>query len=311
MFSTRTWVYLSCAVAVIFMLAPRSFADVLNCSSDDGRRHYCAVDTRGGVQMVKQHSDASCQQGSTWDFDRGGIWVDRGCRADFQVGQGWGQGDRGYGVLSCSSDDERRHYCPGEIYGEVQVLEQRSGSACRQGYSWGYDRGGIWVDHGCRADFAITREWHHHHDQGGQVVTCSSDDDHRHLCAVDINGGVRFVQQRSGSPCELGRSWGFNQKGIWVDHGCRADFAIEASWSREDTGWDRDHDQGGNSDQDQILNCSSDDGRRRYCAADTRGGVQLFKQHSDAACQQNYSWGFDRGGIWVDHGCRADFQIVR
>ncbi|AXC09395.1 hypothetical protein ACPOL_0008 [Acidisarcina polymorpha] len=35
------------------------------------------------------------------------------------------------------------------------MVRQRSGSACTQGYSWGYDQGGIWVDHGCRADFAL------------------------------------------------------------------------------------------------------------------------------------------------------------
>ena len=35
------------------------------------------------------------------------------------------------------------------------MTNQRSGAACQQGYSWGYDRSGIWVDHGCRADFMV------------------------------------------------------------------------------------------------------------------------------------------------------------
>jgi len=30
--------------------------------------------------------------------------------------------------------------------------------ACMQGYSWGYDEGGIWVDHGCRAYFRVEFE---------------------------------------------------------------------------------------------------------------------------------------------------------
>jgi hypothetical protein len=50
---------------------------------------------------------------------------------------------------------------------------------------------------------------------------------------------------------------------------------------------------------------------RHYCQADTRGGVQLIKQRSDSSCRQGRSWGFDRRGIWVDHGCRADFQVGR
>src|SRR3954452_22244847 len=47
----------------------------MTCSSDDMRRHYCSADTRGGVQMVRQHSDAACIQGRTWGYDQRGIWV--------------------------------------------------------------------------------------------------------------------------------------------------------------------------------------------------------------------------------------------
>ena len=71
---------------------------------------------------------------------------------------------------------------------------------------------------------------------------------------------------------------------------------------------DRNSYQGG---QDQVVSCSSDDMHRHYCPADTRGGVRLFKQRSDSSCRQGYSWGYDRRGIWVDHGCRADFQVIR
>lgn len=99
------------------------------------------------------------------------------------------------------------------------------------------------------------------------------------------------------------------------DHGCRADFAIEGGrrgdWDRDHR--DRDHDgyRGDGSDQGQVVSCSSDDMHRHYCPADTRGGVQLVKQNSDSSCRKGRSWGFDRRGIWVDHGCRADFQVGR
>ncbi len=59
----------------------------------------------------------------------------------------------------------------------------------------------------------------------------------------------------------------------------------------------------------QTVSCYSDDGRRRYCDADTRRGVQLIRQRSGAPCQQGYSWDYDSSGIWVDHGCRADFRV--
>jgi hypothetical protein len=59
--------------------------DIITCASNDGRRVYCDADTRNGVQLVEQHSNVPCRQGSTWGYDRRGIWVDRGCRADFEV----------------------------------------------------------------------------------------------------------------------------------------------------------------------------------------------------------------------------------
>jgi len=62
-------------------------ANIVTCSSDDMRRNYCAADTRDGVRLVRQRGDASCRQGSTWGYDRRGIWVDRGCRADFAIGR--------------------------------------------------------------------------------------------------------------------------------------------------------------------------------------------------------------------------------
>jgi hypothetical protein len=59
-----------------------------------------------------------------------------------------------------------------------------------------------------------------------------------------------------------------------------------------------------------IVSCASN-GRRQYCDADTRGGVTLQRQRSDAECRQGSSWGFDKRGIWVDRGCRADFEVGR
>jgi hypothetical protein len=154
----------------------------------------------------------------------------------------------------------------------------------------------------------------------GQTISCSSDDGKRHYCPADSQGRVRLVQQRSESPCQEGYSWGSGGRGLWVDHGCRADFAIEGGrggWDR-----DRDHDRDRDGDHDgylgnqgsaqgQLVSCSSDDMHRHYCPADTRDGVQLIKQRSDSSCRQGHSWGFDRRGIWVDHGCRADFQVGR
>jgi hypothetical protein len=58
---------------------------VVRCSSDDGRRKDCPTSITGDVELMEQRSKFDCIQGSTWDHDSNGIWVDRGCRADFIV----------------------------------------------------------------------------------------------------------------------------------------------------------------------------------------------------------------------------------
>ena len=148
-------------VALAATTAPAASAQTITCSSDNGRRNYCPVDTRGGVQMVRQRSGSPCTQGSTWGFDRRGIWVDRGCRADFLVRSGGRPGGPGYGSgrpgqsITCSSDNGRRNYCSADTHRGVQLVRQRSDARCIQGSTWGYDRRGIWVDRGCRADFVV------------------------------------------------------------------------------------------------------------------------------------------------------------
>lgn len=142
---------------------------VITCASEDGHRHYCDADTRGGVSLGRQHSESPCVQGRSWGYDRRGIWVDRGCRADFVLEANHGgllgglRGDRdddrgrdgNSRTITCSSDDGERHHCSADTSRGVHLVNQRSGSACVEGKTWGYDQRSIWVDKGCRADFAV------------------------------------------------------------------------------------------------------------------------------------------------------------
>ncbi len=147
----------------------------LYCASDDGRRHYCNADTRGGVRLVQQRSGSACIQGRTWGYDRNGIWVDRGCRAEFETNARYSGNEGYYGrdrsrdqyygrnrgrsvqTFYCESGDMRRHWCSEGLTGQVRLVRQRSDSPCIQGRTWGRDRGGVWVDRGCRADFEVVR----------------------------------------------------------------------------------------------------------------------------------------------------------
>ena len=64
---------------------PGATGQVFRCESQDNRMRRCNVAVYRGVQMQRRLSDSPCIQGSTWGWDRNGIWVDRGCRADFLV----------------------------------------------------------------------------------------------------------------------------------------------------------------------------------------------------------------------------------
>ena len=144
-----------------------------------------------------------------------------------------------------------------------------------------------------------------------QEFYCASDDMRRHYCNADTRGGVRLVRQRSDAACIQGRTWGYDRRGVWVDRGCRADFAADDRYSGRDRGRDRDYGRGGGGRDVQTFYCESGDMRRHWCSEGLNGTVRLVRQRSDAACIQGRTWGRDRGGVWVDRGCRADFEVVR
>jgi len=132
----------------------------ITCASDDGRRKVCPADTSNGVQFVKQRSDAKCKQGSSWGYDTRGIWVDKGCGADFVVGvpghpSGSGKASKSE-AISCASFDGRKNYCDLDApSGKVQLTRQLGTMPCTEGSTWGYDRRGIWVDRGCNGEFLV------------------------------------------------------------------------------------------------------------------------------------------------------------
>jgi hypothetical protein len=65
---------------------PASAQTIVTCESERGRLHYCHLDeARVTVELVRQLSNSPCVRGESWGNDGGGIWVDRGCRAEFRV----------------------------------------------------------------------------------------------------------------------------------------------------------------------------------------------------------------------------------
>lgn len=215
---------------------------VVRCESRDYRQVYCDVDARGGARIVRQLSDTACIEGRNWGWDRRGIWVSAGCRAEFELGGrpaggppfggGHGPGPVGGGqIVRCESRDYAQVYCAGDTRGGVRLVRQLSSSACVEGRTWGADRRGLWVRGGCRGEFEFGRgggPGGHWGDRPGseRLVLCESRDNRYRHCPTRIGRNVELVRQISSSSCVYNRSWGYDRNGIWVDRGCRAEFVV-------------------------------------------------------------------------------------
>jgi hypothetical protein len=201
--------------------------------------------------------------------------------------------------VRCESNGKMKQ-CGFAGTGTVTLMRQLSKNSCIQGKSWGYSGDTIWVDRGCRADFLVS--------SGSMssvqttAVVCESGGG-RHNCAVDTRNGVRISRQLSKHGCIEGKDWGYTNRGIWVDRGCRAEFIVGPGPMTSSTTYSN------SSNYHGTVTCESANNTRHRCNADTRFGVSVGRQLSDNACILNQSWGWDSKGIWVSKGCRAEFTL--
>jgi hypothetical protein len=165
--------------ACMWMVAPPAMAQrgqVVRCESNNGKFSRCNMPWRD-AELVKQESKGACVRGQSWGVDRQGLWVDRGCRGVFgearhgrpdngrpgygpggwQPGPGWDRSIR----LQCDSNKNKYQMCMVDVgrRGRVQLVKRMSDARCTEGSSWGWNRAGVWVDHGCRGQFLVDRRW--------------------------------------------------------------------------------------------------------------------------------------------------------
>jgi hypothetical protein len=98
------------ALLLVFLLAASAHVSAstgfVNCDSIGYRYQYCSVNTQGRVAMIRENSSGNlCRQGRGWGYDDNGIWVDRGCRAQFSYGRDDGGGGNWgrRGEITCDS----------------------------------------------------------------------------------------------------------------------------------------------------------------------------------------------------------------
>ena len=85
------WLSNGCAADFIVQQRTQTEEDALTqrrlveCASLAGKRNFCHADARGGAELRMVVGHAPCKFGESWDFNAGGVWVDRGCHGVFEV----------------------------------------------------------------------------------------------------------------------------------------------------------------------------------------------------------------------------------
>ena len=107
-----------------------------------------------------------------------------------------------------------------------------------------------------------------------------------------------IAQQQSQAPCIQGRSWGWDQRGIWVSQGCSAIFSFAA---------------GGGPPPPPMgssIACESRNYQQSWCNTGRRvGRAWVAEQRSQSPCIQGQTWGWRDNAIWVNGGCSAIFAF--
>jgi hypothetical protein len=293
------------------------------CDSRGFGRQQCAADLRGFVfRSVRAVPGARCEVGRNFGYDDNAVWVDQGCRGEFfftyrgDDGFSDGSGDARSDLnVRCESRDGRRATCPAELRGMYfSTLRQISRTECVEGRNWGYDDRALWVEGGCRADFSFVRGRGPGNTLGGtrspKVVACASPNSRHASCPEDLRGyALTDMRQQSRTQCVLGQNFGYDERGVWVEGGCRAEFEFE--YRGPGYRGNAPFGGGGSTGSTSLLTCESVENRRVSCELPRSARIRFVKQLSRAACTEGSTWGFDQRGIWVDRGCRAEFEVIR
>jgi len=61
------------------------------------------------------------------------------------------------------------------------------------------------------------------------TISCSSNNYRYQYCGANTDGYARLLNQQSRAACVRGRTWGFDNGGVWVNNGCSGQFEVGGS----------------------------------------------------------------------------------
>lgn len=120
---------------------------------------------------------------------------------------------------------------------------------------------------------------------------CESSNDRPARCGPKDAQNPRLIRQISNNPCIRGSTWGFDNAGVWVTGGCRAQFRASVPVS------------------EIVVKCESANDQPARCGYKGATRVRLVRQISGSPCLRDQTWGMDSDGLWVASGCRGQFAL--
>lgn len=211
----------------------------VTCESSGTQRKQCPIPANARVRLINQLSSTACRVGDTYGSTEQYIWVQRGCRAVFEV-SGWSGGTQGgtYTTrMTCESDNNQRKQCPIAGATQIRVIRQISSSPCKLNESYGLGFGHFWVDKGCRGEFELTVRSGANRPIADPLtgpttglparITCESNAGERTECRVRNGAQVQLIRQISTAGCVRNSTWGTGDGVIWVTRGCRGEFEVK------------------------------------------------------------------------------------
>ena len=228
--------------------------------------------------------------------------------AVFVIGMGRTASAQAARQVTCESLSDRYAECSIPENSEVRLIRTLSNTSCTPNRTYGADRVRIWVRGGCRGVFEVTpRPAEPPRPEPAParsyLLRCESSRNQTSECPVDPSATVTLATQRSGTACTEGQTWGRLGGSIYVARGCRAEFEVTptsrpGSFTRP-------------SNTTYWITCESRDDRRFFCRIGNLDTPRLEQQLSRSSCVEGRTWGVADGFLWVDDGCRAEFEVTR
>ena len=276
----------------------------ITCESRGTGREECPIPNGTQIRLVRQLSQNPCRLNDTYGRGASYLWVAEGCRGEFEVSRP-GSGAGGTTQISCESSGRNRQECAIPPGASVRLARQLSSAPCQLNRTYGIGDRSVWVSNGCRGLFDVARGGFPGGESNVARIACFSQRVERQECSVPGASRVRLARQVSSNPCVLNQSYGIGIGHIWVSNGCRGEFDVTVGGP----GSGIIPGLPGRPQPAERVTCESQGGARVECRMREGAAVELVRQLSDSPCIRNQTWGAGYGRIWVQRGCRAEFEV--